>query len=75
MILSHTIDCETGLPYSKSTDSNQYKIITKEVTYLSRPVFKVGLHLSIYRSYLNIVLAPNMCLFQSKNANIDAENC
>ena len=41
MFLVHTIDIETGLPHSKCTDSNRYKIITKEED-LSKPLI-VGL--------------------------------
>ena len=41
MFISHTIDCETGLPHAKCTDSNRYEIITKEAD-LSKPL-TVGL--------------------------------
>ena len=41
MFLSHSIDGETCLPYAKCTDSNRYKIITREED-MSRPLI-VGL--------------------------------
>ena len=37
MFITNEIDSETGLPHSKCTDSNRYKIITKEEE-LSKPL-------------------------------------